>query len=824
MQEKKAKKIEKIAIIIGVIIIPLMYSFFYLQAFWDPYAKLEDVSVAVVNLDNGGQINGEQKNMGEEICDNLKEEGGMGFVFTDKEDAEEGLLNQKYYATITIPEDFTENVSRIDSNKEKLHSTITYEANQKKNYLAAQILENAMPTIKQSVNETIDKEIVDTLCGKLDSVPGQMGELQDGLVLLADGSSDLKDGAGELDNGADKLLSGASELNEGAKKVAKGTKDLSKGADTLAAGTKKLNSAVSVLKDGSDALAAGAKELVTGAAAVDAGAKQLGSGAKQLSEYTGGVAQATGGAGTLNEGIKTYTGGVASAASGARELSRGIKTASAGVDQMTEAVASSMSQLPKDEQLDAISTGTANLTEAVKGMQQLMAAYQSTGDTKYLDQMNGVLGSISGDSLNSLNSGVSGLASGMKNVKANTSELSKGLKTLQAGFGDEKTEGTLLYGAAALDSGLQTLDSNSAALNKGASDLSSGLNILNGNSKALSAGIDSVVNGAAQVSGGAGTLSAGAGAFLGATSQMGDLTDGVSAINDGASELSKGAKTLKGGTAALAAGSGTLKAGIGTLKNGTAAFEDGAGQINDGIVTAKEGVDDSVADTKSQLKKLNGLPEYAEEPVSTDTQYLQPVANYGSAFAPYFMGLSLWVGCLMIFFGIYLDYHRKLERLSCGSKKRYLMAGAFGAVASVQGIALALMIKYILGITVNNMGLLIASCVLTSITFLFIIQFFVVYTGNIGKFIVMLLLILQLTSSAGTFPIETQTQFFIFINKILPMTYSTQLFKEAISGTAGHWAAYNAEILALFFVAFALLNIAGIVVAKAKEKRELAVQ
>lgn len=824
MQEKKAKKIEKIAIIIGVIIIPLMYSFFYLQAFWDPYAKLEDVPVAVVNLDSGGEVNGEEKNLGDEICDNLKDEGGMGFVFTDKEDAADGLLNQKYYATITIPEDFTENVSSINSNKEKVHSTITYASNQKKNYLAAQILENAMPKIKESVNETIDKEIVETLCGKLDSVPGQMGELQDGLVLLADGSSDLKDGAGELDNGADKLLSGASELDNGAKKVAKGTKDLSKGADTLAAGTKKLNSAVAVLKDGSDALASGAKELTTGAAAVDAGAKQLGSGAKQLSEYTGGVAQATGGAGTLNEGIKTYTAGVASAASGAKELSKGIKTASAGVDKMAGAVDSSMSQLPKDEQLDALSTGTANLTEAVKGMQQLMAAYQSTGDTRYLDQMNGVLDSISGDSLNSLNSGVSNLAAGMKNVKTNTSELSKGLKTLQAGFGDEKTEGTLLYGAAALDSGLQTLDSNSAALNKGASDLSSGLNTLNSNSKALSTGIDSVINGAAQVSGGASTLSTGAGTFLGATSQMGDLTDGVSAINSGASELSKGAKTLKSGTAALATGSETLKNGIGTLKNGTSALADGAGQLNDGIVTAKDGVDDSVADTKGQLKKLNGLPEYAEEPVSTDTQYLQPVANYGSAFAPYFMGLSLWVGCLMIFFGIYLDYHRKLERLSCGSKKRYLMAGAFGAVASVQGIALALMIKYILGITVNNMGLLVASCVLTSITFLFIIQFFVVYTGNIGKFIVMLLLILQLTSSAGTFPIETQTQFFIFINKVLPMTYSTQLFKEAISGTAGHWAAYNAEILALFLLAFALLNIAGIVVTKAKEKRELAVQ
>lgn len=62
-----AKTIIKAVVIIGVLIIPLMYSYFYLSAFWDPYSRLQDVSVAVVNLDKGAKINGKDRNVGKEI-------------------------------------------------------------------------------------------------------------------------------------------------------------------------------------------------------------------------------------------------------------------------------------------------------------------------------------------------------------------------------------------------------------------------------------------------------------------------------------------------------------------------------------------------------------------------------------------------------------------------------------------------------------------------------------------------------------------------------------------------------------------------------------
>ena len=99
-----------------------------------------------------------------------------------------------------------------------------------------------------------------------------------------------------------------------------------------------------------------------------------------------------------------------------------------------------------------------------------------------------------------------------------------------------------------------------------------------------------------------------------------------------------------------------------------------------------------------------------------------------------------------------------------------------------------------------------------------IIQFFLMFTGNIGKFVALFLLILQLTSCAGTFPIETQSKFFIVINKFLPMTYSTQLFKEAISGTAGSWAGKNALVLIAFLAVFVIITAIGMVIEKKKSQ------
>jgi putative membrane protein len=815
-KKKKAKVIGKAAVIIGVLIIPLLYSFFYLEAFWDPYARLEDVPVAVVNLDEGATINGVERNVGTEICDTLKEDGSLKFVFTNENDAKNGVLNQDYYASITIPENFSSNISTVSSDTEKIHSEIIYSANQKKNYLAAQILENAMPTIKETVNASIDKEIIQTLSDKLESVPDQLGELQDGLGQLYDGSEQLADGTDELDSGADDLKSGSSALYDGTSQVSDGAVQLNKGLLALDSGVGSLVSSVPTLANGVSSLNGGAQQIKIGSDNLSSGIK----------DYTDGVSTASSGASAVKDGVSQYTSGVASASSGATALYQGVKKASDGVNQITSQVESSVNSLDEsasEDNLKAIDTGSEtlsnglatlnqNYSQAMGAVKQYLALYYQTGNENYLTQAQSYIDNV-GNSISQLsagaaqlNQGTSKLTDGMRSVKTNTKTLLGGLQTLQAGFGTQSDSTTLLGGAYQLSVGLDTINSNSEALNSGISQLNSGLSTLVSNNTKLTTGASDLADGAAQLADGTQTLN----------DKVPALSDGATALADGTAKLLNGSTALSDGATQVTDGSKQLYNGILTLKSGTQQLSDGAYQLKDGLVTAKDGVDDSVADTNEQLKVLDGLADYSQEPVSTSTEYVQPVENYGSAFAPYFMGLSLWVGGLMIYFGIYLDYTKKIGRLTKDSDNKLVRGLSFIGISAAQGICLALVIKYALGIVVNNLGLLFAACVLTSLTFMMIIQFFIMYTGSIGKFISLFLLILQLTSCAGTFPIETQSNFFVVINKFLPMTYSTQLFKEAISGTSGDWAGKNALVLLGFLALFIVLNLIGLYVEKTK--------
>lgn len=93
------KKFFKIIIFIVVLCIPIIYSFFYLKSYWDPYGNLTDMKIAIVNLDKG--VDG--TNQGSELVKELKDKDVMDICEVSQDEANEGLQNAEYYATITIP-------------------------------------------------------------------------------------------------------------------------------------------------------------------------------------------------------------------------------------------------------------------------------------------------------------------------------------------------------------------------------------------------------------------------------------------------------------------------------------------------------------------------------------------------------------------------------------------------------------------------------------------------------------------------------------------------------------------------------------------------
>ena len=275
--------ISRVALIIGAIIIPLMYSYFYLNAFWDPYSRLDSVPVAVVNEDQGAVISGEERNVGDELTEELKEDGSLDFHFVDEEEAVKGTKGSDYYAMLKIPAGFSGCIASEGTDAAK--AKIEYMVNDKRNYLAAQILNNAVNKIDKKLTSNIDSEIAGTMAGKLGEIPDQLATLEDGMDKMYEGSEKLEKGAGDLAAGAKKLDGGvktadkgASDLADGAGKIDKGAKDLSggaakvdKGAGDLSAGADKLDSGLGKLQQGVGDLEGKLPELAEGISGLDSG-------------------------------------------------------------------------------------------------------------------------------------------------------------------------------------------------------------------------------------------------------------------------------------------------------------------------------------------------------------------------------------------------------------------------------------------------------------------------------------------------------------------------------------------------------------------------
>lgn len=760
------RRIERSVLILGVVIIPLFYSYFYLDAFWDPYNKLNAIPVAVVNNDTGATINGKFRNLGDQMVNTLKNEKSLKWVFTNENDAKAGLeTGKKYYSVITIPNDFSKKFATVDStNKEQ--ATITYSSNQKRNYIANQILRNAMTQLEEKMRARVTEEVTGQLTDKLNQVPTQLGKLDDGLIQLNDGSTALANGMNKLNTGSQMLSTNLATLTNGLGQASTGSKKLNNGLTgipALRAGVSKLNSGASQLSNGLNQVAAGVTTLNNGAA--------------DISKLNDGITSLNAGATRLLNGTTDLSTGTEQLFQGASKLYAGTSQLSDGTQQYVQTV-NTIAMILKGygdinhtevetlgANLDALSR-IPNPTDAQK--QQLEAGktlyglFTGAADSKLM-----AAGSTLVAGASSVNDGAKGINDGVKGLNSGAAAVNAGAKQISGGT-----------------SQLKASEAKLAALQKGISDLKTAVDQLSAGSK--------------QVSGGTAALAAN-------TAQLKQLQSGVS-------ELSTALAALQDGSSQLYDGSKTLQEGISSAK-------DGANKLQDGTNTAKKGVEDSIQTANQKLKATDGLAKYSGESVSVKSNPVNAVPNNGTAFAPYFLSLSMWVGALMMLFGIYLDPGKRIKCLAKGTDTLSVRIAVFFCIGIAQSLFLAIVLQNGLGLHVNNVVPYYFSIILGSMMFISIVQFCIVYLGDAGKFLTILFLILQLTSCGGTYPMETLPQIFNVLYKFMPMTYMVELLKEVISGNDMEYAWHNAIILICILIVFVALTIIFALIKKEKQKR-----
>lgn len=692
--------------IIAVLFVPVMYAGMFLWAFWDPYANMEDLPVAVVNSDEGVEINGTELMLGKELSDNLKDSGEFKFVSVSKEEADQGLLDQDYYLLIEIPENFSQHATTLlDDEPQKM--IITYKANEGYNFLSSQIGETVMDRIRAQVNEQVTATYAEQL---FDSIT----KLGDGFAEASDGAGQLKDGVSEINNGASDLKGYLEQLASSTIELRDGTNAVADGIQSAASGSSDLNDGLSQLANGSTQLTDGVSQTATGAQALNKG----------LTEYTAGVAK-------LNESYQLLG-----------EKDKALVDALAKLQNNTAKLNDSASQL---------SQGSASVTAGIQAL------------SKQLEQLSTTLPAEQAEA-----------------IKTTLKQLETGSSTVSAGL--EKLSG----GTAALSTGTAQVTSGAEQLSAGYAQAQQGVDKLNGSSTAL-------IDGSNALSTGTNTLA----------SKMNEFNTGIQQAYTGSTSLVSGLNQLASGSSQLKDGTGTLAEKSGELVDGSSQLADGTKQLLDGSDTLQTSLQD--ASSQAEVSANDKTYNMVAAPVDVKTEEVNKVPNYGTGFTPYFLSLGLFVGALMI--SIVFPFVQPVIKPTSGVSWFTSKVTVLAVAGSIQSLLVVIIALFALKVETQSVGLFILSTFITSFTFLALVQFFVSVLGDAGRFVAIVTLILQLTTSAGTFPLEMIPEPLQFFNKILPMTYSVQSFKASIStGDMGQFLHSNG-ILIGFMMTFLLLTL-----------------
>ncbi|AYC30161.1 YhgE/Pip domain-containing protein [Paenisporosarcina cavernae] len=468
----------------------------------------------------------------------------------------------------------------------------------------------------------------------------------------------------------------------------------------------------------------------------------------------------------------------------------------------------------------------------------------ATYSTKMIDGIDEMKGGITeaadaatkfADGTNSLSSGTTELKNGVLTLKNGATQFQTGFTALQSGITSytngvnslsagltkaTSSEGQLVNGISQASAGATSLTNGASKVAAGNEALATGIESFSQklapvlaslpeeqansykealaqmqmSSKALAQGANDVSKGASQLSSGLTQAESGANKLYAAHQQ---LSDGAKTLESKSPELSAGATKLSNAATQLAAGSDKLV-------NGSEKVENGARALDDNMHVFADELEDGA--TEAASKSLNGdNTEQAAAPVSVVKSAVNHVPNYGSGFAPYFLSLGLFVGALLI--SIVFPLVLPAGEVKSGIRLGLSKAGVLAIVGVVQALLADAVLIYGLGLDVSQPYLFVLLSIVTSFAFLAIVQLLVSVLGDPGRFVAIVILILQLTTSAGTFPLELIPTSLQPFNAFLPMTYSVEGMKDAISSTNVDSVWQSIGVLAAFMAGAFILTL-----------------
>lgn len=266
---------------------------------------------------------------------------------------------------------------------------------------------------------------------------------------------------------------------------------------------------------------------------------------------------------------------------------------------------------------------------------------------------------------------------------------------------------------------------------------------------------------------------------------------------------------------------GSLSAMLGSIEQTVDGMNVGLDQMG----SVMDGMSDKIVQLAGKLSDLTGddkyrllaqalaqdpetYGEFLSSPVQVETHQVYATENYGSAVSPFYTTLALWVGGLLL--TALIKVHPDSPELINGAKPHELFFGRyllFFILGQVQAVITVLGDVYLLKIQCLDKGLFMLAACFTSFVFTLLIYALTVSFGDIGKALAVVMVVIQIAGSSGTYPIELLPVFFQKVYIYFPFPYAINAMRETISGRYGsdYWQFMG--VLLLFVVASLALGL-----------------
>lgn len=727
----------KIALIF-VTLIPLLYGALYLWSNWDPYGRLDQVPVAVVNSDQPVQFEGKTINAGEQLVSELEKDPIFQWHFTDAAEASNGLAQGRYYLTITVPKDFSANLAS-GAGSDPRRAVLMLHRDDVNGYVIGMLTASVQDKIESAVDQA-------AIGAYFDAVFGNLNQISDSIGQAADGAGKLATGAADAQKGAKSLADGVHQAKSGSVKLVSGAGELKKGSSSLV-------TALTDAKAGSAKLAAGATDAKSGSAELVSGADTAASGASKLAD---GIDQ-------LHDGANTLADGADQVAAGNRKLADTVVPILDAVvpilPQITGAAADLTSSVADvsavvSEGSDSIGSRT---TDASTALAQLVKNHPELANDPATKQLT--------EDLAKVNARAGDIATGLQKVNTSAQKIAGVADTIN------KDVPQISGKVATASEDLTTLADGAEQVAGGAHELETNLGTAATSGHALADGAGRLAAGARKLDTGIGTLATGAK----------DLDTGFGKLLDGGKKLDTGIGTLGKGAKDLDTGLGKLGTGADKLVTGNQKLADGANQLSTQLKKGADRIPQLTQNQQQDAARVLASPADAQMTID------HPANKYGRGLAPFFFAIAIWV------FGIsaFLVLRPVSERALAGRTRasRIAIAGWLPVLGlcTLGSLILLAVSWWTLGLNPVNVAGSIGIVVLAAACFTAIAHLLRTALGVVGSAVTLVLLMVQLTSAGGLYPMETLPLPLRALNPFMPMTYLIDALRITFTGgPTGH--------------------------------------